>query len=103
LMTWLYGKKSQGIEPVVRTQNPDLNDLRSVISNAQSLSLLRQGYPLEHAFEFSVKDESRFRDALVRAKDSLQKAKGTVTTGYSGQSDLFSTIEDIVNTAVSIL
>ncbi len=103
LMTWLYGKKSEALEPVVRTQNPDLNNLRTVIANAQSLSLLRQGYPLEHAFEFSQGDESRFRDAVVRAKDALQKAKGTVTTGYVGQRDLLSAMEAIVTTATSLL
>ena len=32
-MNWLYGRKSKGIASKVRTQNPDLNILRDVISN----------------------------------------------------------------------
>jgi len=49
LMTWLYGRKSAEIEPVVRTQNPDLNILREVISKQESLSALRSGYSLERS------------------------------------------------------
>ena len=103
LLTWLYGNRSTNTEPVVRTQNPDLNNLRRVIADPQALSLLRQGYGLEHAFEISQGDAARFRDALVRAKDAVQKAKGTLVTGYSGEQDLLSTMEDIVTTASSIL
>ena len=51
LMTWLYGRKSSGIEPLVRTQNPDLNTLRVAISKAPALSALRSGYPLQRAYE----------------------------------------------------
>ncbi len=37
LMTWLYGKKSAGIQPIIRAQNPDLSILREVVSNPLAL------------------------------------------------------------------
>lgn len=96
LMTWLYGKKSAGIEPVVQTQNPDLNLLRDVISKPESLSALRSGYTLNQAHAVAIGDKRRFSDALTKAKIELQNAKATITTGYTGEEDLYEMIEDII-------
>lgn len=95
LITWLYGKKSAGIRPIVQTQNPDLNTLREVIGKPDSLSALRSGYPLERAYAVAIGDKRRFRDALTSAKVELQNAKATVTTGYAGEEDMFTTIQDV--------
>jgi hypothetical protein len=96
LMTWLYGKKSEKVEPVVRTQNPDLNILRAVISKPASLSALRSGYSLDRSHEISIGDKRRFRDALTAAKEELQQANATAPTGYDGEEDLFEIIKDIL-------
>jgi len=96
LMTYLYGNKSAGKEPLVRTQAPDLNTLREVVSKPSSLSAIRSGLSLDRAFEISVGDRRRFRESLVRAKEELQQARGTVTKGYSGEDDLYETVGDIV-------
>lgn len=102
LMHWLYGKKSAQIEPVVRTQNPDLNLLREVISKPASLAALRSGYSLEKCYEIRIGDKRRFRDAITSAKEELQQAKATVTTGYVGEEDLYETIKDIMLYAETI-
>lgn len=102
LMVWLYGNKSQGIEPIVKKQNPDLNRLREVIETQASLSVLRSVGRLEVAFDVALGDIRRFRDALTRAKLELQNAKATVTTGFSGEEDLYDIIIDIVSYAKSI-
>jgi hypothetical protein len=95
-MEWFYGSKSQKKEPVVRSQYPDLNLLREVVSNPQSLAALRAGYSLERAHEISIGDARRFREALTRAKEDLQQAKATVTTGYVGEEDLLQVMENII-------
>lgn len=97
LLIWIYGRKSNGteIKPIVRRQNPDLNQLREVISSPQALDALRSGYSLERSHEVSAGDERRFRESLTRAKDELQRAKGSVTTGYKGDELLFKTLEEI--------
>jgi hypothetical protein len=102
LMTWLYGRKSEGVEPVIRTQNPDLNILREVIGKPESLSALRGGYSLERAHAIAIGDKRRFRDALTSAKIELQNAKATVTTGYGGEEDLYGSIQEIILYAESI-
>ena len=96
LMTWIYGRKSTTTEPLIRRQNPDLNNLRVVLGKPAALSLLRAGYSLDRAFEFSLGDQRRFREALTSAKEELQQAKATVTKGYQGEEDLFELAGDIV-------
>lgn len=102
LMTWLYGRRSQNIEPVVKKQNPDLNNLRRVIDNPESLSALRKGYSLDRSYDIAIGDRQRFRDALTSAKIELQNAKSTVVTGFSGEDDLLRLIRDIYLLANSI-
>ena len=101
-MTWLFGSRERDIEPVVQTQNPDLNYLRAIIGNAQALAALRSGVRLERSYAISLGDERRFEEALAVAKDALQEAKGTVTTGYSGSADMLEQIESIILLANSI-
>jgi ParB/Sulfiredoxin domain len=101
--TWLYGRKSDQVEPLVRTQNPDLGRLREVVSKPASLAALRSGYSLDRAYEISVGDKRRFRNALTSAKEELQQAKATVTTGYTGEEDLFETIKEIMEYARTII
>lgn len=95
LMLWLYGSKSKQKEPEVRTQNPDLNLLREVISKRESRDALKAGYSLQRAHEISLGDPRRFRDALTRSKEDLIEANGAVTTGYKGEEDLWATMKEI--------
>ncbi len=103
LMLWLYGKKSEEIEPVVKRQNPDLNILRRVISKPESLSALRSGYTLERSHLVAIGDRKRFRDTLTSAKVELQNTMATVTTGYAGEQDLYEIIQDIGRLADTIM
>jgi hypothetical protein len=102
LMTWLFGSKERELEPVVRTQNPDLGYLRAVIANSQALAALRSGVRLERSFAISLGDERRFEEALAAAKDALQEAKGTVTTGYKGNQETLDQMESIILLSQSI-
>jgi hypothetical protein len=102
LMTWLFGSRTENKSPVVQTQNPDLGHLRKIISNKQALYGLRSGLTLQRSYEISQGDERRFQEALVRAKDSLQEAKATVTTGYKGEKDMLNVMDGILNLAKSI-
>jgi len=102
LMLWLYGSKSEGKLPIVRTQNPDLNTLRVVISQRSSLAALRSGYPLQRAYEIGIGEGRRLQEALTRAKEELVIANGTITTGYSGEEDLYEVIKEILMLAEKI-
>ena len=100
LLTWIYGKDD--LPPKVKKQNPDLNYLREVIENPSSLDALRSGYSLKNAHEISIGDQRRFRESLIRAKEEIQRAKATVTTGYDGNDLSYQTLAEIIKTAKSL-
>jgi len=96
LMTWLYGSKSQGREPVVRSQNPDLNKLRETISQPAALSALRKGTSLDRSHEISIGDERRFVDSVYGALEDLKQAIGLLATGFKKNNEGLSTAIDQV-------
>lgn len=108
LVTWLYGKKSAGLEPAIRKQNPDLNILREILEKPESLALFqilfRQGQinALDRAHQVAIGDVQRFSEAIIRAKEELQKASATVSTGYIGEENLLEIAQDIVTTAQAL-
>lgn len=96
LMIWIYGSRTEKIEPLVRSQNPDLNILREVLGDRRALSAIRAGYSLGRAHEVAIGDERRFQDSLTRAKEDLMEAQGTVTLGYKGDEDHFRFMTDVL-------
>jgi hypothetical protein len=102
LMLWLFGSRARNIQPVVQTQSPDLGHLRFVIGNKPALAALRSGISLARAYAISLGDARRFEEALAQAKDSLQEAKGTVSTGYKGNLELLAQMESITKLTASL-
>lgn len=95
LMTWLYGKKSAGKEPIVRKQNPDLRQLAAVVSKPDALEELRSDYGLAIAYNTSKGDQLLFREALATARQALKQANSTVATGYDGDVSHYDAMGDI--------
>ena len=83
LMLWLYGRDSSDTPSLIRSQNPDLKTLDTVLLTEAGVKALKDGLPLSVARDISQGDERLFRQALQQAKQALQKALGTLTTGFS--------------------
>jgi len=99
LMVWIYGSRAQGKEPIVQTQYPDINTLREVIRAPAGIAALRAGYGLDRALEIAIGDTQRFREAMVKARESLVQANGTVVNGYEGEPDLLAISEEVLKLA----
>jgi hypothetical protein len=96
LMLWLYGRDSSDTPSLIRSQNPDLKTLDTVLLTDSGVKALRDGLPLSVAHEISQGDERIFRQSLQQAKQALQKAHGTLTTGFSvGELDVMNLAEDV--------
>lgn len=102
-LVWLYGSKADGRPAIIQSQNPDLRRLDEVLKNKQAVAALRKGLTLSISLEISKGDERVFRESLVDAKQNLQKARGTVLTGYDGNHDLYQVAEEIVELSQSVL
>ena len=88
LCRWLYGDKSLDVAPQIESQNPHLRYLDEVLRSTEATGSLRAGLPLTVALEVSYGDDRVFHSALIQAKEALQKARGTLSTGFNGEEDL---------------
>ena len=95
LCTWLFGSKSLDVRPLIRSQNPDLKRLDTTLKTDRGIDALRSGMPLDVALDVGLGDERLFRESLTQAKIFLQKAAGTLHTGYDGLSDLHEMGQDV--------
>ena len=100
LMGWLYGKESTNQPSLIQSQNPDLKTLDTVLQSDDGIRALRDGLPLSVAHDISQGDQRIFRSSLQQAKQNLQKALGTLTTGYeTGDLETLKLAQDIEDLA----
>jgi len=104
LMGWLYGKESTNQPSLIRSQNPDLKMFDSVLQSEDGVNALRDGLSLSVASDISQGDPKIFRSSLQLAKQNLQKALGTLTTGYeSDDAEALRLAEDIQELAQDLV
>jgi hypothetical protein len=105
LCEWLYGNETLSKPSLIKSQNPDLKKLDEILLSEKGVQALSDGLPLAVAHDISLGDERIFRQALQQAKQALQKAHATLTTGYSvsdGESLAMATdIEHLASDLVS--
>ena len=99
LCLWLYGSKRENKRPVIRSQNPDLRDLDTVLANGEGIAALRAGRELTLAVEISKPPSTVFESSLHAAKRELEKARGLLSTGYDGSEQLLSVADDVAELA----
>jgi hypothetical protein len=104
LMVWLYGRDSSDTPSLIRSQNPDLKTLDTILLTDSGIKALRDGLPLTVALDISLGDERIFRQSLQQAKQALQKARGTLTTGFrTDEIDVIELAHDVENLATDLV
>ena len=105
LLLWLYGSSSKGLASLIKVTGADLKTLDLVLRlDPKGIEALRDGLPLAVAHDISLGDERLFRASLQGAKHQLQKARGTLSTGYApNDSDSLVTAQEISNIAEDLL
>lgn len=78
MLLWLYGSKSRDVEPVIKSQNPDLNTLKEVLRSKAATSELEASVSLADAIVTATPKEDRFSQHLLTANNELQKAQKTL-------------------------
>jgi len=101
-MLWLYGSKTEDIEPKVRSQNPNLREMAEVLESPRGLQFLRSGQPLSVALEAARGDSRLFQDAISKAEGELRNALRFVATGYSGERELLQTATNVEKLAKAL-
>ena len=102
LLVWLYGSKSEKKPPVIQSQNPHLRQLDAVLANTEALAAMRIGAELSIAFEASRPSANIFEDALVGAKQNLEKARAALSTGYDHSEALLGVASAVADLAYDL-
>lgn len=101
-LTWIFGSKKNEIEPVIRSQNPDLRRLDAVLKKSESTKVLKDGSPLILAYEMSQPNKEIFESSLLEAKQSLLKAHSYWSLGYDSEIESLQIAGNIANLADSL-
>ena len=102
VLIWIYGSKADEARPVVQTQNPDIKRLGEVLANAEGLHVLEQTGNLDAAHASTERVDTRFTASLLRARDGIRDAAGSLRAYDGRDSSLLDIAEDIKETADSV-
>lgn len=86
VLRWIYGSKSEEVEPVIQSQNPDIKRLAEVLGSSEALMVLRETGSLTNAHASTQSVESKFSGALLRARDEIREASNNLR-GFDGQDN----------------
>ncbi len=102
LCLWMYGSRRAETPPALKSQNPHLRYLASIVENKDGLAALRSGLDIEAAYELSRPSSAVFEESLLASKRSLQKARGLLSTGYGGSVELLRIAGSVADLAVDL-
>ncbi|MER8550438.1 ParB N-terminal domain-containing protein [Mesorhizobium sp. M0644] len=83
LLRWLYGQKSEAVEPAITRQNPDIARLKKVLGDPIAQRVMLERGDLSGAEVSTLPASSRFEEHLVKANENLRTAQ-TFLDGYDG-------------------
>ena len=99
VLVWIYGSRKNDTRAVVRSQNPDINRLGEVLSHPQGRHVLEATSDLDAAHRSIVPVDTQFTASLIRARDHIRDASGSLRA-YDGRDQaLLDIAADIKETA----
>jgi hypothetical protein len=103
LLQWLYGSQKEEVQPLIKSQNPDLGLLRDVLKSKAATRELEERVSLADALITATPKDVRFSRHILAANNELQKALNTLD-GFDpeGQSELEEIVESAAKRAISI-
>ncbi len=102
VLLWIYGSREDGIPPVVRTMNPDIKRLGEVLAHTEGCHVLTVTRDLRQAHAATEPIDRRFVASLLRARNAIGDAAGSLRT-YDGQDEsLLDITEDVRETSDAV-
>ena len=102
VLVWIYGSKQNDDLPVVKSQNPDIKLLGEVIVHAEALHVLETTHDLVVAHESTEAVDKRFTASLIRSRDAIRDASGSLRAYNGKDASLLDIAEDVKETADSV-
>lgn len=95
VLHWIFGSTRDDERPVVRSQNPDIKNLATVLSHSAAVHVLREQRDLDKALAQATPPEEKLSSALVRSLSYLQEAVNNLRAFDGSDRSLFDIVEDI--------
>ena len=102
LLVWLYGSKSDDARPVVEMLNPDIRRLGDVLANVEARNVLEQTRDLAEAYASTESVDRRFASSLLRARETIGDAGGSLRAYDGKDKSLLHLAEDVKEAADSV-
>ena len=99
VLLWLYGSKSDNIQPIINSQNPDIRDLAAVLANPRARTIMLLRNDLREAYAQIERKGARFESALVNAKQEAEIAMSQITGYDPADSTLLEIGRDLRDTS----
>ena len=99
VLVWIYGSKADDVAPVVQKQNPDIKHLGEVLAHAEGRHVLEQTGNLDRAHASTESVDTRFTASLLRAREAINDAAGSLRAYDGRDQSLLDIAEDIRETA----
>ena len=101
-LIWLYGSRSETIEPVIKSQNPDLKNLNSVLTKQKAIKTLIARNDLLEAYEDVEASIDVFEKALILAHKSAETALTKISSYEANDGDLLEISTTLVKNSTII-
>ena len=102
VLVWIYGSKTDGVPPVVQSQNPDIKRLGEVIAHAQGRHILESTRDLDAAYASTEPVDKQFTASLIRARDHIREAVGSLRAYDGRDQSLLDIAEDVKEIAEAV-
>ena len=102
VLVWIYGSKTDDAPPVVRSQNPDVRRLGEVLASAEGRHVLEATRNLDEAHASTESVDTRLTASLLRARDAMREAAGSLRAYDGRDKSLLDVAEDVKETADSV-
>jgi hypothetical protein len=100
VMVWLYGSKSDDVEPIITSQNPHIKQLGAVLQDARARAILVNRNSLSEAHQQLEPKGMRFEMALLNAKQEAENAMSQVIGFDASDATLLETAAELKQTSV---
>ena len=95
VLHWIFGSTKDDERPVVRSQNPDIKNLATVLAHSAAVHVLREQRDLDKALAQATPPEEKLSSALVRTLSYLQEAVNNLRAFDGSDRSLFEIVEEI--------
>lgn len=79
VMFWILGSKSQDLQPIIRSQNPDLSQLDAVLKSPEAIQVLKSTGSLPDAYDTSLDGGDVLYSSIAEAQLKIEKALSKMT------------------------